>query len=240
MHTDLIKDTIFIDGKFAGVALPFYDGKTLELSMDLSYKKRVDLSFELVRNTRELTGYFIYPTDFKNNNIMIVDGHIKLIDLDDQFTKVRFRFSNKLHDKCIRSLDLTIKSFLKDFNNLASTYLINQIGKKMPPVNSTYDGINSYLYNKSKKYPYIIISDSSDIYSNIRLLRDSRVRVIYTYNYFGGYDVMCHKISRFNEIGISIYDAVINSKIDEYLQNVLYSKIINIEGDKVLEKNKVL
>lgn len=42
---------------------------------------------KLVRNSQELTRFRIYPLDLKLDNIMYVDGQVKIIDLDDLYTK---------------------------------------------------------------------------------------------------------------------------------------------------------
>ncbi len=236
MYTDLIKDTIFVDGKFAGVVLPFYDGKTLDFSMDMPYSKKIALSYEFVRNARELTNNFIYPMDYKLDNMMMVNGHAKIIDLDDVFTKVSIIANSRHQKRCISVLDATIKAFLKEFGGYPSSNFGGQIGRTALPVNYTYEGINNYLCSKIKKYPYIILYDNSDVFSNIRLLKDSRVRVIYTYKKYPGFDAMNNKLSRLKELGISIYDLVFEYKLDEYLHNISYSKIIEVNEDKLLEK----
>lgn len=236
IYTDLIKDTIFIDGKFSGVVVPYYDGVTLDNLSDLSYKNKIDLCVQIVRNARELTDNYIYPMDYKLDNIMFASGKIKLIDLDDVLTRVCHVYHRGIYKKSINNLDSTIKDFLNEFHLFPSMYLMGQIANVHSSKNNTYDEINSYLCRKKIRYPYVIISDNTDLFSNIRLFTDSRVRVIYTCKACKGFSELCKKLDVFNNNGVSIYDVVLERNLDKFLKNTLYSKIICAEEDKLQEK----
>lgn len=237
LYTDLVQDIIFVDGKFAGVVLPFYDGKTFSDSDDLPFEERLSLSFELVRNSSELTNHYIYPMDYKLNNFMIVDGNVKIIDLDDVFTKVGLIYRPIKEKKCISNLDCSIKSFLNEFCSFPSSFFKDLISKSTPHANYSYDDIIDYLKGKSRRYIYVVINDDSDIYSNIKLIRDSNVRVIYERDRYNGYDDMELRISQLNEMGISIYDVILSRNIDNYFNNVLFNRVYEIKGESLFEKN---
>ena len=236
IYSDLIKDIIYVDGKFAGVCLPFYDGLTLDYFEEAPLEKRIDLSFELVRNFRELTDYYIYPMDFRMDNAMKVDGHVKLIDLDDFLTKVSVFPRRDYLKEFVGILDNNIKGFLQEYSNFNSPRLVKMLDKVDYPFNYSYEGIFNYLTDKSEKHSYVLIGNDSDILSNISLLRDSNIRNIYVRPNVSELADVIRSIARLNELGISIYDVVMNGKCDMYLNNVCYDDIYQIYGDKVYKR----
>ena len=237
IYSDLIKDSLFVDGKFAGVVSSYYDGTTLSECMDLSFDKKISLCFELVKNTKELTNYHVYPLDYKLDNIMFVSGHAKLIDLDDFFTKIGFVSIPYFKNECVCSLDSTIKCFLGESTNFAYFNLKDYVDYTIPELNCSYEDIYSYLSDKSKAYSYVTIFDDSDIYSNIRLFRESNVRILYVRDSYHGYNEIVSNILKLKELGISIFNVILKNEYDNYLKNVSCDEVYEIYGEKVLKKS---
>lgn len=233
-NTDLIKDVIFVDGKFGGVANKYYDGVTLSYAR-LPYEERIKISRQLLKYVCELVDNNIYPLDLKLDNAMVTSEGAKLIDLDDYFTKISF-ISNPFHKKkSINKLDVTIKDFLKEYSFSFSLFM-NQIENSHVYCNYSFEAISRYLDEKSLRYPYIILNDDSNIYSNIRLLRDNNYRVICVKDNFCNCDKISSQISRLKELGISIFDIILKSKYDMFFQNISYDEVFEIEGDSLIKK----
>lgn len=112
-HTDTSIELVYQGSKFIGVRKTYYEGSVLEdySSEQLSVKK--ELLKQLIRNASELNSNKIYDLDYKLNNIMVTnDGIVKIIDLDDIFTKVTF-FPNWFYKKgSLKMLRNTIHNFL--------------------------------------------------------------------------------------------------------------------------------
>lgn len=87
-YTDLIDDTLCIDGGFGVVVMPYYNGDTFENHKYDPIEKKVAIARQLLLNAKELTDNLIYPLDYKSNNIMLYENKIQIIDLDDVKTKV--------------------------------------------------------------------------------------------------------------------------------------------------------
>lgn len=236
-YTDLIKDIVCVDGKFAGVVVPFYDGDTLLKLCDMELKKKLDVSQEIIRNSKELTSYFIYPLDYKLDNIMYVNGSIKLIDLDDCLTSVCMFPHNHLLKQSVRSLDATIKAFLGEYiGHVAIPELRSLIDKNVSFSNNTYNQLEDYLKEKSTINNYIFISNNSDLFGNIRLLRSCDYRVVYFSNNYCFTEDLLDQIIYMKNMGISIYDVIPYMNIDFYLRNKLYDDVLEICGDKCIKK----
>jgi len=233
-YSDLVKDVIFVDGKFGGVANKYYDGVTL-LYSHLPYEERIRLSRELLKSVRELVDNNIYPLDLKLDNVMATSEGVKLIDLDDYFTKMSY-ISNPFHKKeCIHKLDSAIKCFLNEFC-LFSLKFNNQIENSHVYSNDSFEDVSKYLDDKSLRYPYIVLNDNSDIYSNIRLLRDNNYRVICVKDNYRNCDKISSEISRLKEFGISIYDIILKSKYDMFFENVSHDEVYEIKGDSLIKR----
>ena len=100
-YTDLCNDVIFMDGKFSGVCIPFYGYDCLYKLLGMPFDVKMDISNQLVRNSQELTRFRIYPLDLKLDNVMYVDGQVKIIDLDDLYTKYML-IPNFIYKRVIR------------------------------------------------------------------------------------------------------------------------------------------
>lgn len=235
MYSDLIKDVIFVDGKFGGVVNKYYDGLTLTFA-NLSFDEKIRLSYSLLKSVRELVSNNIYPLDLKLDNIMAVSGQAKLIDLDDYYTKLSF-FQNPIFEKkCFSMLNTTIKAFLNEYNTFYNWDLYEHIEKGVSTYNCSFEGITSYLKDKSIKYSYVILSDESDIYSHIKLFRNSKYRILYAKRSYLSYNDLVDYIHKLNDMNIYIYDVVLKRKIDVFFENISYDEVFEVKGDSLVRK----
>lgn len=233
LYTDLIKDIIYIDGKFGGIVLPYYDGETLLKTIDLPIEEKIETAYQIVRNSKELTDNNIYPFDYKLNNIMIVDGNVKFIDLDDIFTffsKVASPFKTK---EVVKDLDKTIKKYFNDTNYYPfDKKLVKLLSCNRTP-NTTYKELSQYIKEKSKRYNYIFIDSTVDTAVNMRLLKDSNYRKIYVYS--GSDNELSERnIKRIIEKRINLYDVVSASMMRKYIRSLNYDECIGFGNNKVL------
>ena len=145
--TDLIEDVIFLNNKFSGVVMPYYEGTTLNNIMDKSIKYKIGLSKQLLENSKELTNKYIYPMDYKLNNLMVSNDEIKIIDLDDIFTKVSIMPNFFNYKRFIFGLDATIKTFLNEYQIyfLNKNIVYNLEIRKQLKSNFTYEDIDRFV-----------------------------------------------------------------------------------------------
>ena len=233
LYTDLIKDIIYIDGKFGGIVLPYYDGETLIKTLDRPVEEKIETAYQLVRNSKELTDNNIYPLDYKLNNIMLVDGNVKFIDLDDTFTFFTTIPSPFRKREVIKNLDKTIKTYFNDINLYPFTEEIIEALSCNRTINKSYKEIAQYISDKSKRHNYLFIEKTTDIKKNMHLIQNNDFRTIYVYN-GPNTEISEMEIKRLLEENIDIYDIVSASMMRKYIRSIFYDECIGIRDDKVL------
>lgn len=114
-HSDVGLELVYQGHKFVGVKKKFYYGETLDKLENLSLSLKKEIATKLIRNAKELTEQKIYNLDYKTNNVLLTKhGEIKIIDLDDIFTKVTL-LPNYFYKK--KSLDKLKKTIIYYFYN---------------------------------------------------------------------------------------------------------------------------
>lgn len=114
-HTSLIDDVVFVKNRFVGVVYPYIEGRNLDVLVSKSLLLKRDICYQLIRNANELTDFCIYPLDYKFNNILYdIDCNVRIIDLDDLFTKVTLVKNPVYLYRSICSLRRTVIQFLED------------------------------------------------------------------------------------------------------------------------------
>ena len=136
---NLIENLIFINGKFQGVVMPYYEGILLSRTMEKPLEEKIEIAYQIVEKAKELTQNFIYPLDYKLNNIILENNEVKILDLDDYYTKVDL-FVNPIHKrKCIRGLDETIKTYFHEFKTFQlPKEIAPNLTKQIEPICSEY------------------------------------------------------------------------------------------------------
>ncbi len=230
-NTDLIEELLYIDGKFSGVVMPFYNGKLFLELRDLPLEERIKYSRILLSNAKELIDNSIYPLDYKLTNMFLVDREVRIIDLDDVLTKV-MAFKSPMHAKdSFMILDETIKTFLNDFSSHFFPQEIKErITRKRKEWNKSYVTISSYIDEKSVKNRLLFIDEDFDL-SDDRLLDGSRVIIVYE-NF--DKERMIELLNELNSRGISVYDLIERKELDRFINDNCYSECLLTQKNQVL------
>ena len=230
-HTDLVEDLLYVDGSFKGIVLPYYDGQTFLDLKKISLLERIKLSKKLLVNARELNDNNIYPLDQRVKNIMLVNGEVKLIDLDDIFTKVTLIDNTFLRIKSIKALDTAVKSFLHEYNR--PTYderVVELLDRKDEKTNMSFRGIEKYIESKGVKNRYLFINPDFDLTSE-RLIEPSRI--ILVCNPFNKEELIS-TLQRLKQKGINVFDIVEFDSINDYMKDSSYSECLYSRDGSVL------
>lgn len=236
-NTDLISDILYIDNKFRGVVLPYYDGLSLYDLNNININEKIKYAKKVLSNAKELTNNFIYPMDYKLINIMTYKDEIKIIDLDDVFTELSYFYNPIFYRESVITLDLTIKAFFnEDSNRIYSREISSKLKRIFPCYNYSYKDIEKYINSKEEKHLYIFVDDKTNIDNYIELLRDNNNRVLFVNKnkYFDVY-YLNKIIDFFNSNNIYLYDIVNDDIIDEYLNDLVFDNCLNIKDNNLLK-----
>lgn len=163
--TDLLRDLIYINGKKHGVVIKPYSGPRLFDCNDLTLEKKGELSKVLIDKTKELHRHLIYPCDLKVHNIMLQDGDIKIIDLDDEHTHAFLYPSPICYYFSMKSLCAATVDFL---GRVGHYYLEDDIhyllNRDKDYVSLTYKGIERHIDKRvNTERTIIFIDDDTDL-----------------------------------------------------------------------------
>ena len=239
-HTDLLSDYVFIDGRFGGIKIPFYDGVLVTKLKREKFIVKRRISKQIIRNAKELDKSFIYPTDYKLSNMMFVNGDVKFIDLDDTRTYY-LRIPNRLyHNSSVRGIDNTIKKLFheaqfKPFTRVVHDKLENKPWNK---VIKTFDDIEDQLLERSKKINIILVNSSSDLDVVSNFLKNNNYKIVFVYEkkivddrYY--LDI----INKLNNRGLNVFDFICKTDIDLVFSDYNTRECIMSNG-KILVKKK--
>lgn len=219
-YTDLIKDYIMINGEFRGVVIPYYEGETLDQLENPSYQLKRDLAIELVRNHKELLDHRIYPTDYHLGNIMVCNGKIKLIDLDDHLTYACSLYHPLLQAYSTGSLNETIRRFFHDKNHFYNQGINSLLEYEAAKYSQSLDWLDDFLKAKERIKDYLLIDIDSDINIIRELLSNHPYRVLFIMrNYIWDYDQIAYDIESLRNNNIPVYDILNNDSIDTYFND---------------------
>jgi len=232
-NTDLIQDVVCIDDKFVGVVYPYYEGITLDKCKDYPLDSRINMSRQIVENAKELTDHKIYPLDYKLNNMMFIDDKVKLLDLDDFYTKVRLVKSPRLLRKSNKILDETLKTLLGEYDYFS--YIDSNVRELLMrnyfTLNDNYDDINKYLDDREKPVKFLLVDSDTDINT---LLRNDDYLLLFIND-----DMKSRELFAFiNRYNLSLYDVIKSNRLDRYLNNHNVDECIDKTGSKVLRMIK--
>lgn len=230
-NTDLIEDIVCLNNKYVGVVYPYYDGVTLNQCMDYPIKSKIDMSRQIIENAKELTDNKIYPLDYKLNNMIYIDDKVKIIDLDDYYTKVKLFKSDRLLRKSNIILDETIKTFMGEYEYYSYIDLDLQklLLKKKTKLNDNFEDISSYLDEKEKLINFLLVDLDTDI-SKIENLDD--YLLLFVSDFVKNEDIISYIINN----NINVYDVVRSNKLLKYLNNHSIDECVDKTGVKILKK----
>ena len=163
-ESDLIEDILYIDNKFKGVVIKYYDGPNMKKTKDYSFDFRFKVARELINKAKELDRNMIYHTDYRPRNIIVTDDGIKLIDLDDLKTHAFIYPSPLFHYFSVKELGNGIQDLLgaKDHHPLPKK-VIKTLSRDKRKKLTTYHSINKYINNKEKGIDVLFIDKDTDI-----------------------------------------------------------------------------
>lgn len=237
-YTDLPEDILYVDDKFQGIVMPYYDGETILNMINSPVLKKIALSRQMVRNAKELTENHIYTFDYKLINMIVCNGELKLIDLDDSLTKVT-SISNPFYNKrSIGILDETIKAFFREDDYRVLNDEVRKNIVRQYSYNYTYSSIESYLYSKAVNHTYVLVSEDTD--PDIEILKEPQNRVILVvkrdiHNY---YDHIINALMKFKSHNVSIYEVIDDKHISNYFNDNYHEDLIDLRESKKLRLKK--
>ena len=235
-YSDLITDIVYLNGRFGGVALPYYNGGMMLQYKKSSFEDKYRLALELYRNAYELANNHIYPVDYKLSNIMINDGHVKIIDLDDYFTKYTL-FPNISHLK--ESVSLLSQTYVDFFDTTYSypyTYCVKEkLFSKNWPVYDNFKSLRKELSEFGRKYNYLIISSDADLEEVKKYA--SRFRFLYQYDKCILNDrYYLNIIDSLRKEGIFLYDFIKDDQIDSFKSNHSIDNMLELKEKFLIKK----
>ena len=237
-YTDLYKDFIYMNDKFAGIALKYYDGKTLNDLLDEPFELKMNISRQLVRNSEELSFYNIYPLDCKLNNVMYCNGEVKIIDLDDTLTKVSVLPNYFYRMIAIYSIIETLKIFFREYrySNL-DIYFSKYLKKDSSKISPKYKSINNYLDNKEIKRDYLIVDNESDLSQLKVFLECNKTDLLYSYHYpQENKEMLVETAKKYYDEKIPIYEFVDNASLNNYFNDHGTNDVYEVKNKVFIKK----
>ena len=239
-YTDVLKDVLFMDGEYAGIVLPYYGGGSLVNALHLPFSLKLDYSKQLVRNGKELTDHYIYPMDYKLNNILLDDGKVRIIDLDDALTHVCATANPFYCGHCIDDLNETIQTIFCEHEIQPYSHAVkNSLFRNRGKFETTYEGIEEYLELKEEdSIPFLLCGDDSHLGTLRKVLHNHPFHVIYqpNQNYYDD-NYYLKMIQMFHEKGIDLFDIIsFYKEQDEYFKNFAASEHFELKGKQLLKR----
>ena len=240
-YTDLIHDELYINNAFKGVIGTYHKGVNLRDIKNLSLEEKISIGHQLVRNAEELTRHRIYHLDFKPNNIMYTTNkEVKIIDLDDCFTKVRIFPSFFLKRRSKYSLKKALIAFFDESTHYS---LDDQVLNELPIYQKgypfyvqkkvSYRALHRYLEERRTPYEYAILTPNeltNPILEELKTFLNPSLKVILYYDkahtYIDGQYLK--DLTILKNLNISVYDIICQKNhntdpLSEYL-NSHYTK----------------
>jgi len=261
-YTDTLVDEVYIDGKFCGVKKKYYDGQVLQKFNSCPLKIKKQYLCELVRNAKELSKNRIYYFDYKTNNVIVTkQGQIKIIDLDDSYTKATLFPNFHYRGVSLRKLRDMVIDFLYDnqldFSESVIDKIENDPKKEMKDVWAiSYKKLDTYI-REFKVKDRILVLDMADVKGlDLNFIREMinrnhlvvvlgcRKRITrFDYNS----ELIKECIDYLNAHGIIVYDLfliegeeTIEEKLDEYIISHGTTEVFNYDSDtKGIQKRKI-
>lgn len=230
-NTDLPKDIVIIDGHFYGYVLPYYEGQTLDKAKRLPYDEKKDISIQLLDNNNELNENKIYPMDYHTDNIMVVDGEPKIIDIDDPLTRYT-RLPNKALSKTTMGrLNDTIQDFYDELDlSLYGCYTMARLQRVRPDYSFSKNWLNDYLEYKEDIQDYLIIDEDTDIDLLKELLRNHRFRILYSMKEINK-DKTVRIVEQLKDNGIELFDFILDNNQDNFFSDFPVKNKVLVKKD---------
>ena len=242
LYSGGVLDTIKVDGRFRGVVIPYYQGEELLKLVDKPIDYKVELSKQMVRNAKELSNHWIYPTDYRLKNVVLSSGEIKLIDLDDCKTHPFIIPGLMFRAMSINSLGNTIKVFLKENEHIYfPKEVTDHLGREKDTLFFTFKKLDSYLDRKSEEKNIIYIDEDTSIdVINYYNLDNFDLVFLLDKDQLSTFKVK-EKVEQLKEKGIEVFDFINKESQEEYkaLENIGEEyELSNYELKRIYKKKK--
>ena len=225
-NTDFFIDYVYIDGIFGGISIPYYNGITLNKTKDFDLNKKLDIANQLIDNEKELINNGIYHNDIKLKNAIVVDGIVKIIDLDDTYTHIPFLIKEPDHITTNNSLYQTVIDLFEDKPPFLEG-LYDYLGRKPGKASSDLTMLYHYLSEKRKKDDYLIIHPNTNIEDIKSLLKEHQYRIIYLEDEnISDNNYQFEIILQYRKNNIALYDIVESNNLENYMKNYNIGKCL--------------
>jgi len=225
-NTDMFIDYVYIDGKFGGISIPYYSGITLDKIKDFDLNKKIDIADQLIVNEKELIQNGIYHNDIKLSNAMVVEGKVKIIDLDDTKTHIPFLIKDPDEIATKHSLHQTIIDIFEE-KPLFSKGLYDYLERKRGNASSDLTMLYHYLSEKRKKENYLIIHPNTDIEDIKAIIKENQYRIIYLEDEnISNNQYLLELILQYRKNNIALYDIVESNNLENYMTNINVGKYL--------------
>ena len=225
-NTDMFIDYVYIDGKFGGISIPYYSGITLDKIKDFDLNKKIDIADQLIVNEKELIQNGIYHNDIKLSNAMVVEGKVKIIDLDDTNTHIPFLIKDPDEIATKHSLHQTIIDIFEE-KPLFSKGLYDYLERKRGNASSDLTMLYHYLSEKRKKENYLIIHPNTDIKDIKAIIKENQYRIIYLEDEnISNNQYLLELILQYRKNNIALYDIVESNNLENYMANINVGKYL--------------
>lgn len=234
-YTDLFQDTIYLDGRFGGVAIPYYPGCTLQTFANSSYKLKKEISKQLIRNNQELNSNFIYPTDYHLGNIIVVDGQAKIIDLDDPLTHISL-LPNPVLERISKSrLTETLQDFFGEYDYTSYNHTVEEyLERKRYKERKLNNWLDDFFKEKENQTNYLLMDETSDLETVKELLRNKKYRIIYILKERCRNDEEIIRIvESLEKENIHVFDFIIEEKKEKYFLNFPAEEKVYVKKDPI-------
>ena len=233
-HSGGIKDLIYVDGSFKGVSIPYYEGPKLAEITDKPLKIKIDISKQLVRNSKELTDNHIYCADYRIINIICSNDKPQIIDLDDTRTHAFIMPCHLLEAFCVNSMGEIIQFFLGMTKHHGIPFSVRNDVKREKAFNCiSYNRILRYISSLEKEKNIIFINDETNLDILKELIANNPFEIVYIIN--GEKRKKDYKgiVNNLKVNNIKLYDFVSQNKMDEY------SKIEMVNESYLLDQKEL-
>lgn len=234
-YTDLFQDTIYLDGKFGGIAIPYYQGCTLQTFANSPYKLKKEISKQLIRNNQELKSNFIYPTDYHLGNIIVIDGQAKIIDLDDPLTHITMLPNPILEGISKSRLNETLQDFFGEYDYTSYNHTVEDyLERKRYKERKLNNWLEGFFKEKESIKDYLLMDEESDLETIKELLRNKKYRILYIIKKRCNNDEeIINIIQALERENIHIFDFIIEKKKDRYFTNFPTEEKVLVKKDPI-------
>lgn len=216
--TRLAEERLLINGRFNGVCYDFYEGTTMNNTVNLPWQTLKQISLQLIGNTQELTNHQIYPLDLKLDNVIVgPDGSVYIIDLDDPHTKITLFPHPVLQKRSLTKLKNSLTMFLHPTHTNISPQTTRLLTNAITPLENkkeiSYEDLYNYVLEEFQRLNLLFIRATTLAEINWEHLRNFVKKenlkiILFDYGISSYYFDFDNFISYMNDMGLKVYDII--------------------------------